>query len=287
MSVSGSPGELLIRLCSNARNLILAAPYIKADALVRILAQVDPAASVTCVTRWNPNDLAMGASDAECRSLVIDRGGSFRLHPSLHAKFYHVDDVVLIGSANLTSSAMGWSLQPNLEILCRAGDDFDSQAFQQKLLNDAREISDDEFSRWEAIPKVAAQRERWIVGDQPLLDTWRPATRDPTHLVLSYRGREDAIASFDEQRAAQRDLQALLVPPGLTTEEVRMWVTTCLLAAPFTNSVIVLSSTLDVVSAYRSLARTYGLTTTQARRDMETVQNWLASLAPETLPDSL
>ncbi len=229
----------------------------------------------------------MGASDAECRSLVIDRGGSFRLHPSLHAKFYRIDDVVLIGSANLTSSAMGWSSQPNLEILCQAGDDFDSQAFQQQLLNDAREISDDEFLRWEVIPKIASQGERSIGGDQPSLDTWRPTTRDLIHLVFSYQGRVDAIASFDEQNAAQRDLQALLIPPGLSTEEVRMWATTCLLAAPFTNSVIKLTGTSDLVSSYRALAQAYGLTMTQARRDMETVQNWLTSLAPETLPDSL
>lgn len=287
MSVSDNPGELLTRLCLNAQNLILAAPYIKANALARVLAQVNSEASITCVTRWNPNDLAAGASDAECRSLVIERGGSFRLHPTLHAKFYRVDDVVLIGSANLTSSAMGWSPQSNLEILCRAGDDFDPQTFQEKLLNDSREISDDEFLRWEAIPQIASERERSIVGEQPPLDTWRPATRDPVHLELSYSGREDDIASIDEQRAARRDLQALLIPPGLSAEEVRMWATTCLLASPFTNSVIVLSGTPDIVNSYRSLSRTYGLTTTQARRDMETVQNWLASLAPETLPDSL
>ena len=277
----------MTRLCSNARSLILAAPYIKADALARVLAQVDSAASIICVTRWNPNDLALGASDAECRSLVINRGGSFRLHPSLHAKFYRVDDVVLIGSANLTSSAMGWSAQPNLEILCQARDDFDSLAFQEQLLNGAREISDDEFLRWESIPQITSQRERSIVGDQPPLDTWRPSTRDPIHLEFSYQGRDDKIASFDEQRAAQRDLQALLIPAGLTTEEVRMWATACLLAAPFTNSVLMLIGTSDIVGSYRSLAQTYGLTMTLARRDMETVQNWLASLAPETLPDSL
>ena len=229
----------------------------------------------------------MGASDAECRSLVINRGGSFRLHPSLHAKFYRIDDIVLIGSANLTASAMGWSPQPNLEILCQAGDDFDSQAFQQQLLNGAREISDEEFHRWEAIPQITSQRERSIVGDLQPLDTWRPATRDPIHVELSYQGRDDDIASIDEQRAAQRDLQALLIPPGLSTEEVRMWATTCLLAAPFTNSVIKLTGTSDLVSSYRALAQAYGLTMTQARRDMETVQNWLTSLAPETLPDSL
>ena len=229
----------------------------------------------------------MGASDAECRSLVINRGGSFRLHPTLHAKFYRIDDVVLIGSANLTSSAMGWSSQPNLEILCRAGDDFGAESFQQQLLNGAREISDEEFHRWEAIPQITSQRERSIVGDRQPLDTWRPATRDPIHIELSYQGRDDDIASIDEQRAAQRDLQSLLMPAGLTTEEVRTWATACLLAAPFTNSVIMLIGMSDLVGSYRALAQTYGLTMSQARRDMETVQNWLTSLAPETLPDSL
>ena len=282
MNANDSPGSLLTRLRSNAQNLIIAAPYMKADALARVLAEVNPAASLICVTRWIPHDLAVGASDVDCRSLVIDSGGSFRLHPSLHAKFYRIDDEVLIGSANLTSSAMGWSPQPNFEILCRAGDDFDSWAFQQELLNAAREISDDEFLRWEAVSKIGTSSER---GGQPRLDTWRPATRDPIHLELSYQGRGDEIASFDEQKAARWDLQALVMPPGLSNEEVREWATACLLAAPFTNTVIQLSYT-DVPGSIRSLARTYDLGMTEARRDMETVQNWLAFLAPETFPGS-
>ena len=194
-------------------------------------------------------------------------------------------DVILIGSANLTSSAMGWSPQPNLEILCRAGDDFDSLTFQQELLSGAREISDDEFLRWEAVSKIATSRVGAIAGGQPRLATWRPTTRDPIHLELSYQGREDQIASFDEQNAARRDLRALVMPPGLSNEEVREWATACLLAAPFTNTVIQLSYT-DVPGSIRSLARTYDLSITEARRDMETVQNWLAFLAPETFPDS-
>ena len=91
------------------------------------------------------------------------------------------------------------------------------------------------------------------------------------------------IASFDQQDAAQRDIQALQIPPGLTNEQVRTWAAACLLAAPFTNAVIRLQD-LDTPSAYLSLARTYRLSATEARRDMETVQNWLAFLAPEMLP---
>ena len=96
------PGDMLIDLCFDAQHLVIAAPYIKVDALAKVLADISPTASLICVTRWNPHDLAAGVSDTECRTLVIERGGSFRLHPSLHAKYYHIDNVILIGSANLT-----------------------------------------------------------------------------------------------------------------------------------------------------------------------------------------
>ena len=278
------PSSVLIRLCSGAQRLVIAAPYIKADALTRVLAEVDPEASITCITRWNPHDLAVGASDTTCRTIVTESGGSFKLHPSLHAKYYRIDDTVLIGSANLTSSAMGWSHQPNLEILCRAGDDFDAGTFQWELLNEAREIDDAEFARWEAIARISTQSQSnpTVTDGQPLLDTWRPATRDPMYLELVYQGKEDTIASFDQQGAAEHDIQALQIPSGLTNEQVRTWAAACLLAAPFTNAVIRMHD-LDVPSASRSLARTYRLSPTEARRAMETVQNWLAFFAPEML----
>lgn len=275
-------GNALTSLCSGAENLVIAAPYIKVDALSRVLADVSPTASLICITRWNPQDLVVGASDIECRTIINDRGGSFRLHPSLHAKYYRIDNEVLIGSANLTSPAMGWSPQPNLEILCRAGDDLDACAFQQELLKDAREISDGEFTHWEKIIKINARIDNPIAGDQPLLDAWRPATRDPRHLELAYQDRMEEIASRDEQRAAKFDIEAMSVPPGLMEEEFRTWISTCLLAIPFTNSVIRLYGK-DSASASRVLAGTYSLGITDARRDMETVQNWLAFLMPDSL----
>lgn len=276
------PGDMLSSACSGAQHLIIAAPYIKADALTKVLADVNPAASLICITRWNLHDFAAGVSDTECRTIVTERGGSFRLHPSLHAKYYRIDDVILVGSANLTSSAMGWAPHSNLEILCRPGDDFDAEAFQQSLFEGAREIGDEEFAHWESIAKISAQEIRKVTDATPRLDAWRPETRDFRHLELSYQGREDEIASFDEQRAAQRDIQALLIPPGLTDEQVRTWASTCLLAAPFTNDVIRLHGT-DTTSSSRSLAEAYNLEITKARRDMETVQNWLRFLMPETL----
>ena len=274
------PGDTLRNLCVGAQRLIIAAPYIKADALARVLADFDPSATLICVTRWNPHDLAVGASDPDCRTIIVQRGGSFRLHPSLHAKYYRIDNVVLIGSANLTASALGWTAQPNLEILCRAGDDFDASAFQQELMDGSREIADEEFAYWESISKITAPTNQPIAGGQPVLETWRPSTRDPRNVVLAYQGRVDDIASLDEQRAAQRDIQALLIPPGLNDEQVRAWASGCLLATPFANSVMRLHG-MDTPTASRILAENYNLNIVEARRDMETVQNWLAFFAPE------
>ena len=283
MSVIDTPGSLLTRLSSNAQSLVIAAPYIKVNALSTVLANVNPEASLTCVTRWNLQDIGLGASDIECRTMITERGGSFMLHPSLHAKYYRVDDIVLLGSANLTPSAMGWSSQPNLEILCRAGDDFDALAFQQSLLEGARELTDAEFRSWVTLTAITAESNSMLAVSQPQLDTWRPATRDPRHLELSYQGREEEIASVDEQQAAWRDIQALSIPQGLTDEQVRAWVSACLLATPFANTVIQLRSSEDAPSAIALLAATYGLSATAARRGMETAESWLAFLAPETL----
>lgn len=276
-------GNVLSRLCSDARDLVIAAPYIKTDALTRILADVSPTTSLNCITRWKPHDLAVGASDTECRTIVNERGGSFRLHPSLHAKYYRIDELVLVGSANLTFPALGWSVHSNLEILCPPGDDFDVRAFEKCLFNDAREINDYEFERWKSITRIAAANQTTFSDHQPLLDTWRPATRDPKHLELAYQGRIVEIAASDERLAAQRDIDALVFPPGLRHDQMRAWASTCLLAAPFANSVIQLLE-IDSAERTRILAEAYGLSFTEARRDMETVENWLAYLAPKTLP---
>ena len=280
-------GTLLAEHCSAAQRLVLIAPYIKIDALNKVLSSFDSEASLICVTRWNPNDIAVGASDTECRTIVKEFGGSFRLHPTLHAKYYRMDDVMLVGSANLTLSALGWSAQPNLEILCRASNDFDAEAFERKVLSESREISDDEFARWESIVRIEIPIDNTGDDITPSLNTWRPATRDPRHLELSYQDKDDEIASLDEQRSTRYDLQNLQIPQGLSNNEFRAWASTYLLAAPFTNTVLQLINMEDPIISYRTIATKYGLSMTEARRSVEAVQSWLVFFAPETISNTL
>ncbi len=281
--MAGKPGDSLILLCQGAMDLTIAAPYIKADALTVVLQNLSVEASLTCVTRWNPQDITTGASDAACRTIVLRRGGSFRLHPSLHAKYYRAGDSVLVGSANLTHPAMGWSPKSNLEILCHPGSDFNAVDFEQELLQRSRTINDNEFDRWQSIAVVGTPGQlHFNTATEHPLDDWRPTTRDPRNLGFSYRDRENLIASYDEQLAAARDIQSLLIPRTLNEHQLRDWLSTSLLTAPFTNSVIELLG-VDSPAASRILAEYYGLSVIEARRDMESVQNWLRFFAPEIL----
>lgn len=275
-----TPGNSLFPLCKEASRLVLAAPYIKSDALSRVLEHIHPSASLTCITRWKAQDIFTGASDIECRTIVKERRGAFRIHPSLHAKYYHVDDAVLIGSANLTNAAMGWGRKSNLEILCTPGPEFNAIAFEQLLLEHSQEVSDADFEYWEAIAQLDLKSGSAAFAQDAQVRTWRPATRDPRNLLLAYQGGTNNIASIDEQRAVGRDIDTLNLPQGLTNPEVRDWALAYLLATPFTDSVIQ-NRSVDSVIAARSISSVHGIDVTEARRDMETVQNWLAFLMPD------
>lgn len=276
------PGNVLTCLCNSARRLLMVAPYIKADALSRVLDNLNPATTLTCITRWNVNDIAVGASDVQCRSIVKEFGGSFLLHPTLHAKYYRVDDAILIGSVNLTNAAMGWSPEPNLEILTQAGADFDPSVFESVLMNESREVSDDEFERW--LATVNLLPERGTFGDARGIGSWRPATRDPQNLILIYQGRDNDIASSDERRAGRRDVEILQIPQGMSEEQVQNLASVCLLETSFANSVLRMQNVQPSI-AIRSLSEMYGLSLIDARRDMEAVLNWIAFLVPGALHD--
>ncbi len=274
----------LLAAISTAETLTVAAPYIKADALIQLLTNLAPTAQLVCITRWKPQDLALGASDLECRQIVLDQGGQFLLHPTLHAKYYRFDETILIGSANLTLSGMGWRPRANTEILTSPSDAFDHRAFESELLGRARPVSDAEYEYWAAVPigPIEPRVERQQVRQQL---NWRPVTREFENLARAYYGRLSAIPSSDEARRAQGDIAALGLQSNLLPDALRRLVTTSLLASPYASDVLRVQH-MDAVDAARELATSYDLPLHLARRDMETVHNWLRELAPELLPSS-
>lgn len=266
-----TPWDALTDACREADEAVIAAPYIKADTLERLLNLLPTDVALTCVTRWTPRDMLFGASDVECRTLVLDRGGAFRLHPHLHAKYYRCGQRVLVGSANLTAQGMGYARSANLEILCEPVPAFDAMSFERELLGGSRPVSDAEFARWQTIARLPPPPGPAAKAPEPI--DWRPVTRDPEHVWLAYREHWDRIPSGDEQRLARDDLAQLGLPPGLAREKFDAWVNAHLQASSTVDEVL-RTIGLDDAAAWERLAEAWGRDKSEANRIRATVMNW-------------
>jgi len=223
------PGEKLSRLCSSAnKEVILVAPFIKADAIKRLLASIpDCVSKIKCATRWHPREIAAGVSDLEVFDILSSspRAELF-LNPLLHAKYYRIDDVYLIGSANLTQRGLGWIVPANLELLVQTPSDDELTAFEQQLFVTSRLATADIRNEMatavaqilsipNTIQSLSDENPYFADSPTPPSDSWLPACHNPEYLFRIYSLRDiDSILSAT-LHAGERDIQTLFIPPGL------------------------------------------------------------------------
>lgn len=269
------PWHALLARCQNAKVAVIAAPYMKADVLEQVLTAVADSATITCVSRWTPEDIRFGATDLACRELALAYDGVFLLHDRLHAKYYRFDNQVLIGSSNLTEAGMNVPGTGNLEILCVAPPEFDAAQFESQLLQEAYPVSDADFALWSQIAPIHQQGQA-----HPLhhilhsIASWKPTTRRPEYLWLAYQQRSAEIPLAEQQEIAKQEVRTLGVPEGLTEEEFNNWVRLSLMTSPFVKSVL---ASLDEVSeaAWDRLSLQWNISKAEANRSRSTAQNWI------------
>ena len=270
-----SPWNAILSICSEATEVILVAPYIKVDALSKVLEKIQGEASLECVTRWTPLDIQMGASDIECRTVVNTQGGSFRLCNRLHAKYYRFDEQILIGSANLTASGLSFAHSGNLEILCGPNPSFDWHEFEAELQSQSWDVSDEDFLIWEQCSAVEVpQLEAGFETAGRSLDEWKPQTRRPEYLWLSYSGNDSQITSYEQRELAQLDLAALAVPKGHSMEKFNGWIRSSLRASPFMDALRRLHP-IGGENVWKTVAEEWNVPRSVAARWSSTAQNWL------------
>ena len=111
-------GNAVLALAASSQfEFVMCAPFAKEAVVSRIVSALPEGASVKLYTRWRPEEIAAGVSDTGVLAILEARGGVVYLHDRLHAKFYRNENQVLLGSANLTGTALGWSAKPNIELL--------------------------------------------------------------------------------------------------------------------------------------------------------------------------
>ena len=291
------PGHQLEQLCKEARDeILLAAPFIKVSVLERLFSQISSEIIVKCITRWQPEEIVAGVSDLEVWSVVKNRPQtSLWLKPHLHAKFYRADQNCLIGSANLTAKALGWSTPSNLEILVpMSATDLYLQAFETELLKNCIEVDEEIFQQFyrtvELLNKTkpslpiytshidCIEQSDCLISDE----RWLPNLRHPQDLYPAYCGKLEKLTTTT-LNSALTDLQSLPVPENLTQEAFKTYVGTLLLQKPIVQTVDSFVSTPQRFGAVRNLLKSLPcqqISEFDANRSWQTLMRWLLYFLP-------
>ncbi len=207
------------------------------------------------------------------------------LRHDLHAKFYRADDECLLGSANLTGAALGWSVSPNLELLVAMPRAAALRSFETELL--ASVVAANQHLQHqlaevvaEMAPAVRAEDDTSQAVD--LIDEpWLPQLRDPEQLVEAYVGREDELSAA-ATAAATSDLRALAIPEGLTADDFRKAVAVTLLQMPSVARVDEFLQERRRFGELRDEMRHWGSPRVgeDVDRDVQTLIRWLRVFLP-------
>lgn len=263
------PGEhLLERLRAARTNVLLVAPFIKADVLRRLLGETADSVRVTIVTRWIPAEIAAGVSDLEVFDVVTERGNAvLLLNPLLHAKLYRMDHVYSFGSANLTGKALGWRAPANLELLHSAPElTSELRVFEEALVRSSmaanaryREEICRQAQHLIELGLTATDLAAAETDDLP--PAWLPHCPTPEWLWEVYSDPAAARRRMVESafETAKDDLKSLRMGPGLSEVQLYRSVIAALNQMPLIQSIDARAATGIGASEAAALIQAAGL----------------------------
>ena len=292
-------GENVISVLETAgRDALIVAPFVRAKALDKLLSCIPAGTQITVVTRWRPTDLLMGVADLGVYDLTVSKGAKLYLRYDLHAKLFAADDRCLVGSANVTDTALGWRSPENLELLVTV---------QRSEPQVAR------FEEWlmrGAISATVALRDRLatfldkcrngqlLVPEFELEELgqlqpdWIPRIRNPEELFSAYIGSVDVgRAALQEMR---EDLNQMGATPGMNEPIFREWVAAAISQTPLIQTVISQIEQKGEVteSDVAAFLREFSIDASvfRPREVLENLERWLSCFFPaqyETARESI
>jgi hypothetical protein len=289
-------GEILHQLCKSAtEDLWLVAPFIKVSTLERLLEGVSPNVRLYCVTRWRPEEIAVGVSDLDVWLLLKKRANSqLWLRHDLHAKYYRADDHCLMGSANITGAALGWSSQSNLELLLDVPLSHPAlDGFELRLLGHCILVDNAIYEQTKAIVALLEPEAQKIIHsvDEPNLiqglvverESWIPSLRNPEQLYIAYLEKQDKLSS-GVYETVLTDLLVLNIPPGLSKSIFEAYLGYVLLQMPIVekvNAFVFQPRRFGEVSAYLKTLPCSKALDFDAKYAWQTLMRWLLYFLPQ------
>lgn len=277
-------GEVLVELTRGTQyELVLCAPFIKRHVAERLFEALEAKPRITIITRWRPEEVAAGVSDLDVFALVKERAGRLLLVDRLHAKYFRADDRALLGSANLTGAALGWHVRPNLELMVETDPALPMlREFEQTLLAEGvdatQDLAEAIAAAAELLPSSPSEESDSSSFGEP--HHWLPQLREPRDLQTAYEGRTGRFTEIS-QRAAQHDLAALDLPPGLSVDAIRAVVSSRLAQAPTIVGLNAFLATPRRFGEVRDkIERDLALPSEQATETWQTLIRWLLHFSP-------
>jgi len=280
--------RLLSRVSFAKKSVRIAAPFVKAHTLDRVLDAIPDTVPVTCITRWRPEDIASGVCDLEILDLLKTRGDALLfVQPHLHAKFFAADDLCLIGSANLTHSALGWRSPSNTELLVELdADEYGLNQWWDGLLASSIEANRammdalaDQARALKATGGPLGRPESDPPGNVPNV-VWAPQCPRWSGLWEAYIGDDEKMPA-STMRSAQADLLELCLPPGLNEASFRAALAAVVRQTVIFQKIEQLSTEGLTDEAGQTLLQTLcAVPEKDASRRWQQVKAWLSALYP-------
>ena len=216
-------GERLKALLAAARHqVVLCAPFMQAKVVETLLSVVADDVMVRLVTRWRAVEVAAGVSDLGIFEVANRRSRTeLLLLNDLHAKLFVADERCLVGSANLTGAALGWSEFSNVELLVSVPVQNEDVAVLLEQLEGAEPAT---LAKRSEIEREAAALEAgtWAEGSPATVEDrscgWLPRCAAPDRLIDIYENPDTPRVAGETRQDGLADLRDLSIRPGLSRE---------------------------------------------------------------------
>ena len=207
--------------------VIILSPFITTDYLCDLLNEHQ---EVHIVTSWRKDHLLAGVSNLSLYDEVRKRDGwTLYINDRLHAKVYCKNfETVMIGSANLTRTAMSDGVNSNIELLVNDSCNLEMEREIRNVLRTSLCLNDELFEiyhRWyHSVEQSASTVDTGSVilpnpDREMFLVSQLPATASPVRLWKLISGKETPETSWSEQHAVTHDMANFGLPKHLEYEE--------------------------------------------------------------------
>ncbi len=214
---------------ANDRLSWIVVPFIKLDAIERLLDSVGETQQLVVIARWRIADFTAGVSDLDVFLYLNSRGIKLFANPSLHMKLYVFNSNTAINtSGNLTLKGLGYSQASNIEVAnsvkLLGGDWIRLHAIER----DSRLITMDVYNRYkECLANLPAMKTSSVDGFDDLFGPRKeytlgalPATESPEMLIDFYFNQYPGGNQDPEfLRRAYHDLATYGIEEGVSNRD--------------------------------------------------------------------